>query len=145
MVETRLWINGYLVLGRGYMVEMQDCTVNQTRDLKEDYGAGSTKANILIPGQEKIDFTIKRVFSEITMQEVYRNKCMFDMLLFNNSNNPGGTGESVCVVKGCVLSQNNLGGFASGETVTEDIQGKALDIEWNVKEIESYVQKNCVV
>lgn len=145
--STQLWLNGYIILGTNIRIDIQEVTVNQSRDLNENYNAGASKASALVPGKEKIEFTIKRVFSNTTMMAIYQARCQFDMILANNSNNPGpnNSGEKVCALTGCMLSQNNLGTLGSGEAVTEDIQGKALDVKFEKTEIASIVNPDCAL
>ena len=58
---TRLWLNGYILIGTSTRIPVQEVSVDLSRDLKEYYSAGSPDASALIPGQNKIEFSIKRV------------------------------------------------------------------------------------
>jgi hypothetical protein len=143
--STRLWVNGYIVLGKKTRMEVEEVSVDLSRDLKEHYTSGVSKPNALIPGQEKIDFKIKRVLSNTTLAKIYEKRCSFDMILFNNSSDPGNntTGEQVCALSGCMLSKDSIGTLGKGEAVTEDVSGKALDITWNLTEIAKMVNPAC--
>lgn len=142
---TRLWTNGYIILGKNTRIEVEEVSVDLSRDLKEHYNSGSNTPSTLIPGQEKIEFKIKRIFSNTTMIKVYQKRCSFDMILFNNSSDPGAntTGEEVCALSGCMLSKNSLGTLGKGEAVQEDITGKALDITFKIDEIASMINQAC--
>ena len=83
---TRLWTNGYIIIGKNTRIEVEEVSVDLSRDLKEHYNSGSNTPAMLIPGQEKIDFKIKRIFSNTTLTQVYLKRCSFSMVLFNNSN-----------------------------------------------------------
>lgn len=143
--STRLWLNGYLLLGSKTRIEVEEVSIDLSRDLKEHYTSGVSKPNALIPGQEKIDFKIKRVFSDVTLAKIYEKRCSFSMILFNNSSDPGNntTGEQVCALTGCMLSKDSLGTLGKGEAVTEDLSGKALDITWNITQIAKMVNPAC--
>ena len=142
---TRLWTNGYILLGKNTRIEVEEVSIDLSRDLKEHYNSGSNTPSTLIPGQEKIDFKIKRIFSNTTLMHVYLKRCSFDMILFNNSSDPGTntTGEQICALSGCMLSKNSLGTLGKGEAVQEDISGKALDITFNIKEIAPMINPAC--
>lgn len=143
--STRLWTNGYIILGKNTRIEVEEVSVDLSRDLKEHYNSGSNTPSTLIPGQEKIDFKIKRIFSNITMMKIYQKRCSFDMILFNNSSDPGigTTGEEICALSGCMLSKNSLGTLGKGEAVQEDISGKALDITFKISEIAPMINPAC--
>ncbi len=142
---TRLWTNGYIILGKNTRIEVEEVSIDLSRDLKEHYNSGSNTPSTLIPGQEKIDFKIKRIFSNTTTMKIYQKRCSFDMILFNNSSDPGvgTTGEEVCALSGCMLSKNSLGTLGKGEAVLEDIAGKALDITFKIDEIAPMVNETC--
>lgn len=142
---TKLWTNGYIVLGKNTRIEVEEVSVDLSRDLKEHYNSGSNTPSTLIPGQEKIEFKIKRIFSNTTMMKIYQKRCSFDMILFNNSSDPGvgTTGEEICALSGCMLSKNSLGTLGKGEAVQEDITGKALDITFKIDEIAPMINQTC--
>lgn len=142
---TKIWVNGYIVIGKSTRIPVQEVSVDLSRDLKEHYNSGVTTPSALVPGQEKIEFKIKRIFSNTTMMKVYQKRCSFNMILFNNSSDPGEntTGEQVCALSGCMLSKNSLGSLGKGDPVTEDISGKALDITFNIDEISPMINPTC--
>ena len=142
---TRLWLNGYILLGQKTRIEVEEVSVDLSRDLKEHYNSGVSKPAALIPGNEKIDFKIKRIFSDVTLAKIYEKRCSFSMVLFNNSSDPGlnTTGEQVCALSGCMLSKDSLGPLGKGEAVMEDVAGKALDITWNITEIAKMINPAC--
>ena len=142
---TRLFTNGYIIIGKNTRIEVEEASIDLSRDLKEHYNSGSNTPSTLIPRQKKISFKIKRIFSNTTLMQVYQKRCSFDLLLFNNSSDPGTgtTGEQICVLTGCMLDKNSLGTLGRGEAVQEDISGKALDITFNVKEIAKMINPAC--
>lgn len=142
---TRIWTHGYLIFGKKTRIEVEEVSVDLSRDLKEHYNSGSAKPATLIPGNEKISFKIKRIFSNTTLMEIYQKRCSFDLLLFNNSSDPGAnsTGEQICALTGCILEKNTLDGLGKGDGVSEDASGKALDITFNVKEIAPMINPAC--
>lgn len=143
--SNRLWVNGYIVLGRSTRIPVQEVSVDLTRDLKEQYNSGVTTPSALVPGQEKIDFKIRRIFSNTTMMKIYQKRCYFNMVLFNNSADPGENtqGEQVCALTGCILSKNSLSGLGRGDPVSEDISGKALEITFNIDQIAPLLNPAC--
>lgn len=142
---TQLWLNGYILLGQKTRIEVEEVSVDLSRDLKEHYNSGVSKPAALIPGNEKIDFKIKRIFSDVTLAKIYEKRCSFSMILFNNSSDPGinTTGEQVCALSGCMLSKDSIGPLGKGEAVMEDVAGKALDITWNITEIAKMINPAC--
>ena len=142
---TKIWTNGYIVLGTSTRIPVQEVSIDLSRDLKEHYNSGVSKPSVLVPGQGKIEFKIKRIFSNTTLMQIYLNRCSFNMILFNNSNNPGDNtqGESVCSLTGCILDKNSISLGGSGDPVQEDVSGKALDITFNLTEIASMVNAAC--
>lgn len=142
---TRIWTNGYIIIGKNTRIEVEEVSVDLSRDLKEHYNSGSNTPAMLIPGQEKIDFKIKRIFSNTTLTQVYLKRCSFSMVLFNNSSDPGinTTGEEVCSLSGCMFSKDTLGTLGKGEAVTEDLSGKALNITFNINEIAPMINPTC--
>lgn len=142
---NRLWVNGYIILGKNTRIPVQEVSVDLSRDLKEQYNSGVTTPSALVPGQEKIEFKIKRIFSNTTMMKIYLKRCYFNMVLFNNSSDPGENtqGEQVCALEHCILSKNSLSGLGKGDPVTEDISGKALNITFNIDEIAPLLNPAC--
>ena len=142
---NRLWVNGYIILGKSTRIPVQEVSVDLSRDLKEQYNSAVTTPSALVPGQEKIEFKIKRIFSNTTMMKIYLKRCYFNMVLFNNSSDPGDNtqGEQVCALEHCILSKNSLSGLGKGDPVTEDISGKALNITFNLDEIAPLLNPAC--
>ena len=142
---TRIWTNGYLIIGKNTRIEVEEVSVDLSRDLKEHYNSGSNTPAMLIPGQEKIDFKIKRIFSNTTLTQKKKKRCSFSMILYNNSSDPGinTTGEEVCALSGCMFSKDTLGTLGKGEAVTEDLSGKALNITFNINEIAPMINPTC--
>ena len=62
---NRLWVNGYIILGKNTRIPVQEVSVDLSRDLKEHYNSGVSKPSALVPGQEKIEFKIKRILAII--------------------------------------------------------------------------------
>ena len=131
---TRLWTNGYIIIGKNTRIEVEEVSIDLSRDLKEYYNSGSNTPATLIPGQEKIDFKVKRIFSNTTLTQVYLKRCSFQMVLYNNSSDPGTntTGEEICALSGCMFSKDTL-----------DLSGKALDITFNINEIAPMINPTC--
>ena len=142
---TRLWLNGYILIGTSTRIPVQEVSVDLSRDLKEYYSAGSPDASALIPGQNKIEFSIKRVFNNTVMAQIYLKRCSFQMILYNNSSEPTelSSGEAVCTLSGCMLSKDSIGTLGNGEAVTEDISGSALSITFNIEEIAQMINPLC--
>ena len=67
---TRLFTNGYIIIGKNTRIEVEEASIDLSRDLKEHYNSGSNTPSTLIPGQEKISFKIKRIFSNTPNSEV---------------------------------------------------------------------------
>lgn len=142
---NRLWVNGYIILGKSTRIPVQEVSVDLSRDLKEQYNSGVTTPSALVPGQEKIEFKIKRIFSNTTMMKIYLKRCYFNMVLFNNSSDPGENtqGERVCALINCLLTKVSISGLGRGDAVTEDVSGEALDITWDISEISPLLNPAC--
>lgn len=142
---TKLWINGYIVLGKSTRIPVEEVSIELSRDLKEHYDSGVNTPAALIPGQEKISFKIKKIFSNTTTMKMYLNRCSFTMVLFNTSANPDANaqGTSICRLSGCIFDKNSLGTLGKGEPVSEDLSGKALNITFDVDEIASMMNASC--
>lgn len=139
-------LNGYILLGKSTRINVEEVSFNLSRDLTRRYNTGVVQPAAIIPGQEKIEFTIKRVFSDATINKIYKARCSFSMVLFNNSNNPGAntSGDKVLSVTGCILGQDNIGPLNGSDFMTEDVSGEALDIVIEDKLIAEIVNPTCV-
>ena len=96
---TRLWLNGYILIGTSTRIPVQEVSVDLSRDLKEYYSAGSPDASALIPGQNKIEFSIKRVFSNTVMAQIYLKRCSFQMILYYRPKFLGGSYTSKLAIQ----------------------------------------------
>ena len=143
--SNRLWVNGYIVLGAKTRIPVQEISIDLTRDTKRQYNAGVNKPGSLVPGQERIEFKIKRIFSNTVIVKLYEKRCYFNMVLFNNSSDPGENtqGERVCALINCLLSKVSLAGLGRGDAVTEDVSGEALDITWDIDQIAPLLNPAC--
>ena len=133
MVEdsNRLWVNGYIILGTKTRIPIQEVSIDLTRDTKRQYNAGVNKPGSLIPGQERIEFKIKRIFSNTVIVKLYEKRCYFNMVLFNNSSDPGENtqGEKVCALINCLLTKVSISGLGKGDAVTEEDSLRAMRIK----------------
>lgn len=142
---TKIFTNGYIVLGKNTRIPIQEISIDLSRDLKEQYNSGVSKPAVLVPGQEKIEFKIKRIFSNTTIFKIYEKRCSFNLVLFNNSSDPSenSTGEKVCSLIGCMLSKDSISGLGKGDPMAEDISGKAIDITFDIDEISPMINPTC--
>ena len=142
---NRLWVNGYVVLGAKTRIPIQEVSVDLTRDTKRQYNSGVNKPSSLTPGQERIEFKIKRIFSNTVIVKLYEKRCYFNMVLFNNSSDPGENtqGEKVCALLNCLLTKVSISGLGKGDAVTEDVSGEALDITWDITDIAPLLNPAC--
>ena len=84
---TRLWTNGYIIIGNKTRIPVQEISVDLSRDLKESYNSGNNSPAAIIPGQEKIDFKVKRIFSNTTMAKIYQKRFAPQNVLFRSRGN----------------------------------------------------------
>ena len=138
-------LNGYIVLGKNTRIQVEEVQINLSRDLTRRYNTGIVQAAGIVPGQERIEFTIKRVFSNATLHRIYKARCMFSMVLFNNSTNPGLStdGDKILTLTGCILGSDNIGPLNGSDFMTEDVSGEALDILVEDKEVAEIVNSTC--
>lgn len=131
---------GYIMVdGRRYDVE--EISVNASRDMTPYHVAAQRDPIDQRPGKNKIEFTMKRAFSDATLSNLYDKCCVFDLLLINNDdpNSP----QPVLLLTGCRLTQDNIGPINGSDVVSQDLQGVARKRIWQMCNIRTALEKHC--
>lgn len=136
---------GYIMI-KDKRYEIEEISINQSRDLNPYHVASQRDPIAQRPGRNKIDFSFKRAFGDTVFARMYQSNCVFTMLLFTNdqtSNN--GTGTKLLELRGCRLSQDNIGPINGGDIVSEDIQGSATQIVYDFCQIANDIEEECTM
>ena len=131
---------GYIMIdGRRYDVE--EISVNASRDMTPYHVAAQRDPIDQRPGKNKIEFSMKRAFSDATLSNLYDQCCVFDLLLINNDdpNSP----QPVLLLTGCRLTQDNIGPINGSDIVSQDLQGVARKRIWQMCDIRTALEKHC--
>ena len=131
---------GYIMIdGRRYDVE--EISVNASRDMTPYHVAAQRDPIDQRPGKNKIEFSMKRAFSDATLSNLYDQCCVFDLLLINNDdpNSP----QPILLLTGCRLTQDNIGPINGSDIVSQDLQGVARKRIWQMCDIRTALEKHC--
>jgi hypothetical protein len=93
------------------------------------------------PGKNKIEFSMKRAFSDATLSTLYDKCCKFDLVLVNNDDpdNP----QRLVMLTDCRLTQDNIGPINGSDVVSQDLQGVASKRIWKMCDIRTALEKHC--
>lgn len=131
---------GYILIGNKRF-DVEEISVNASRDLTPYHIAAQRDPISLRPGKNKIEFTMKRAFSDAILAKMYDDCCIFAMLLINNDD-PDAP-QSIMMLEGCRLTQDNIGPINGSDIVTEDLQGTAIKRTWETCAIAETIDKVC--
>ena len=139
MADPVYFETGYIVIN-GNKFEVQEITVNATRDANPYYVAGQKNPLTIRSGRKKIEFTFKRAFSDAVLSRMYEYDCEFIMVLWNADPD---TDQPLMTLNGCKLSQDNVGPINGQDVVMEDIQGQAISRSVDFGDIATAVSSRC--
>lgn len=131
---------GYILIGNKRF-DVEEISVNASRDLTPYHVAAQRDPISLRPGKNKIEFTMKRAFSDAILAKMYDTCCIFAMLLINNDNPE--KPQSIMMLEGCRLTQDNIGPINGSDVVTEDLQGTAIKRTWETCSIAQTIDNIC--
>lgn len=141
--EINFFETGYIMIGNS-RYDVEEISINQSRDMNPYHVASQRDPIAQRPGRNKIDFSFKRAFGDTIFMRMYQQNCVFTMILFNNDySKDGGKAQRLLMLKGCRLSQDNIGPINGGDIVSEDIQGSATSIELDFCKIENALEEYC--
>lgn len=131
---------GYIMLD-GHRYDVEEISINSSRDMTPYHVAAQRDPIDQRPGKNKIEFTMKRAFSDATLSHMYDTCCIFDLLLINNDD-PDNV-QPVVMLTRCRLTQDNIGPVNGSDIVSQDIQGVATQRIWKMCDIQSHLDKHC--
>ena len=141
--ELNFFETGYIMIG-GKRYDVEEISINQSRDMNPYHVASQRDPIAQRPGRNKIDFSFKRAFGDTIFAKIYQSACTFDMVLLNNDQKSDGeSGTAIIELKGCRLSQLNIGPINGGDIVSEDIQGSATQIVYDICQIKNDLDNAC--
>lgn len=131
---------GYILID-GHRYDVEEISVNASRDMTPYHVAAQRDPIDQRPGKNKIDFSMKRAFSDATLSHLYDECCKFDLVLVNNDDpdNP----QRLLMLKDCRLTQDNIGPINGSDVVSQDLQGVASKRIWKMCDIRTALEKHC--
>jgi len=138
-------LNGYIIIGLCRRVNIEELTLNLSRDLTRRYDTGVVTPSAIIPGQERIEWSIKRAFASDVLFQLYKKRCLFPITIMNNTRNPGSSdgAQTLFVLKDCIMGNDNFGPLNGQDFMTEDVSGEALDVILDAAEIAEILNPSC--
>lgn len=131
---------GYIMID-GNRYDVEEISINASRDMTPYHVAAQRDPIDQRPGKNKIEFTMKRAFSDATLSNLYDKCCVFDLLLLNNDD-PDNV-QPVVMLTGCRLTQDNIGPVNGSDIVSQDLQGVATKRVWQMCDIQNALRKQC--
>lgn len=131
---------GYIMID-GNRYDVEEISINASRDMTPYHVAAQRDPIDQRPGKNKIEFSMKRAFSDATLSYLYDECCVFDLLLLNNDD-PNNV-QPVVMLTGCRLTQDNIGPINGSDIVSQDLQGVAARRIWQMCDIRNALRKQC--
>ena len=131
---------GYIMID-GHRYDVEEISINASRDMTPYHVAAQRDPIDQRPGKNKIDFSMKRAFSDATLSHLYDACCVFDLLLLNNDD-PDRV-QPVVMLTGCRLTQDNIGPINGSDIVSQDLQGVATARIWQMCDIKNKLKEHC--
>ena len=131
---------GYIIIGKRRF-DVEEISINASRDITPYHVAAQRDPIDQRPGKNKIEFSMKRAFSDATLSRLYDKCCVFDLLLLNNDD-PDNV-QPVLLLTGCRLTQDNIGPVNGSDIVSQDLQGVATKRVWQMCDIQNALRKQC--
>ena len=131
---------GYIMID-GHRYDVEEISINSSRDMTPYHVAAQRDPIDQRPGKNKIEFSMKRAFSDATLSHLYDQCCVFDLLLLNNDD-PNAV-QPVVMLTGCRLTQDNIGPINGSDVVSQDLQGVATKRIWQMCDIHNALKKHC--
>lgn len=131
---------GYIMID-GYRYDVEEISINSSRDMTPYHVAAQRDPIDQRPGKNKIEFSMKRAFSDATLSHLYDACCKFDLLLLNNDDPD--SPQAVVLLKNCRLTQDNIGPINGSDVVSQDLQGVASERIWKMCDIKNALERQC--
>lgn len=140
-------INNFKFFETGYILidenryDVEEISINTSRDMTPYHVAAQRDPIDQRPGKNKIEFSMKRAFSDATLSHLYDKCCKFDLVLVNNDDpdNP----QRLVMLTDCRLTQDNIGPINGSDVVSQDLQGVAAKRIWRMCDIRNALEKHC--
>lgn len=140
-------INNFKFFETGYILiderryDVEEISINTSRDMTPYHVAAQRDPIDQRPGKNKIEFSMKRAFSDATLSNLYDKCCKFDLVLVNNDDidNP----QRLVMLTDCRLTQDNIGPINGSDVVSQDLQGVAAKRIWKMCDIRNALEKHC--
>lgn len=131
---------GYIIIGNKRF-DVEEISVNASRDMTPYHVASQRDPIDQRPGKNKIEFSMKRAFSDAILGKMYDSCCVFSLLLINNDNplKP----QQIMLLEGCRLTQDNIGPINGSDVVSEDLSGVARRRVWKTCSIANALDETC--
>ena len=140
-------INNFKFFETGYILidehryDVEEISINASRDMTPYHVAAQRDPIDQRPGKNKIEFSMKRAFSDATLSNLYDKCCKFDLVLVNNDN-PDAP-QRIVMLTDCRLTQDNIGPINGSDVVSQDLQGVAAKRIWKMCDIKDALAKHC--
>jgi len=131
---------GYIMID-GNRYDVEEISINTSRDMTPYHVAAQRDPIDQRPGKNKIEFSMKRAFSDATLSYLYDACCKFDLLLINNDDPD--SPQPVVLLTDCRLSQDNIGPINGSDVVSQDLQGVAAQRIWKMCDIKNALERQC--
>ena len=131
---------GYIMID-GNRYDVEEISINTSRDITPYHVAAQRDPIDQRPGKNKIEFSMKRAFSDATLSYLYDSCCKFDLLLLNNDDPD--SPQPVVLLTNCRLSQDNIGPVNGSDVVSQDLQGVAAQRIWKMCDIKNALERQC--
>ena len=140
-------INNFKFFETGYILidekryDVEENSINTSRDMTPYQVEAQRDPIDQRPGKNKIEFSMKRAFSDATLSNLYDKCCKFDLVLVNNDDpdNP----QRLVMLTDCRLTQDNIGPINGSDVVSQDFQGVAAKRFWKMCDIRNALEKHC--
>lgn len=130
---------GFILIG-STKIDVEEISINSSKDINPYYESGSRDPKTIRTGKKRIEFTLKRAFSDNIFSKIYESDCEFTLLLFNNDLEEP---QLVMAVKGCKLSSDNVGPINGQDIVKQEVQGQGISRTISISEIRAAIKNEC--
>lgn len=140
-------VNNFKFFETGYILiddkryDVEEISINTSRDMTPYHVAAQRDPIDQRPGKNKIEFSMKRAFSDATLSTLYDKCCKFDLVLVNNDDPD--SPQRVVLLTDCRLTQDNIGPVNGSDVVSQDLQGVASKRVWKMCDIKNALEKHC--
>lgn len=140
-------VNNFKFFETGYILiddkryDVEEISINTSRDMTPYHVAAQRDPIDQRPGKNKIEFSMKRAFSDATLSNLYDRCCKFDLVLVNNDDPD--SPQRVVLLTDCRLTQDNIGPVNGSDVVSQDLQGVASKRVWKMCDIKNALEKHC--